>query len=217
MTWQIRVPHRDPGDSLVEVAGLARHLDGDDRLVAREVALGARLDGLATAGELLDRLERLEPNERRAMLDQARQACGLPSTADAEQQQHVATLIHRSQSPPLQRCAIHDCTVIPTNGLGVPAEGDVRRWHCPAHEHLASDEDMKPHGSGLRFSPSGVPVPDLPDDERREAIAAESARRLREAQAADRAVDADERREHQRAVAEQFDAELPPHLRGMAS
>jgi hypothetical protein len=58
--WTIRVPHRTREDSLVDVAGLARTLP-DDRAVARQLAINARLDGLRTAGELIDRLDGLEP------------------------------------------------------------------------------------------------------------------------------------------------------------
>jgi hypothetical protein len=119
------------------------------------------------------------------------------------------------QGPPLQRCAISDCTNVPTNGIGVPVEIDVRRWHCPAHEHLAGPGDLEPHGSGLRYPESGAIVPIDPGDDAREQARAESERRQREPRAADSAVEAAAADEHRRARDEALQRELPDHLRGL--
>ncbi len=50
MSWQIQLPYRSRSDSLVDVAEAARELpSGDDRAIARQIALGALVDGLGTA------------------------------------------------------------------------------------------------------------------------------------------------------------------------
>jgi hypothetical protein len=83
--WTISVPHRDRSDSLATVAGLARHLPAADRAVARQVAVDARVEhGLRTAGELIDHVGRLEPRQRRELLDTARERLGMPSTLEAD-------------------------------------------------------------------------------------------------------------------------------------
>ena len=84
MSWTIEIPHRSRDESLVDTAANVRHLPADDRGVMREIVLGARLDGLRTAGELLDHVAGLEPHERRAMLDRARADCGLASTSEVD-------------------------------------------------------------------------------------------------------------------------------------
>ena len=84
-SWQIHIPHRTRSDSLIQVAANARQLeDADDRAVTRRLALDAAEDGLTSAGELLDRIERADPGERRAMLDKARAAADLPTVEDVE-------------------------------------------------------------------------------------------------------------------------------------
>jgi hypothetical protein len=83
--WTIHVPHRSRDDSLATVAGLARHLPADERATARQLAVDARVElGLTTAGELLDHLGRLEPHQRRELLDSARERLGMSSTLDAD-------------------------------------------------------------------------------------------------------------------------------------
>jgi hypothetical protein len=164
-------------------------------------------------GELLDHLEQLGPDGRRALLDAARERAGLPRIGEVERQESMAAAM-RAGAPPLQRCAVADCATIPTNGLGIPTTLDIRRWHCPAHEHLALPGDMQPHGSGLRITEGGALVPVDADSEQRDAVAVESRQRQREAADADRAVEAAAAAEHRRALDEALDAELPTHLRG---
>jgi hypothetical protein len=73
MSDVIRVPFRDRADSLADVADNARALPaGEDRAVVRGLVLNGATDGLATAGDLLDRIEAATPAERRVMLDGAR-------------------------------------------------------------------------------------------------------------------------------------------------
>lgn len=83
--WRIAIPFRHRSEPLTVTAGHARMLGQDENRVTTQLVIQAYTDGLAaTAGELLDHLERLEPSGRRAMLDRARVECGLPSTAEAE-------------------------------------------------------------------------------------------------------------------------------------
>ncbi len=90
MTWALRIPYRHRDESLIDTACHCRTLGQDEARVTREVVLKAYMDGVAkAAGELLDHLERLAPCERRALLDQARAAAGLPDTDTIEARQRV--------------------------------------------------------------------------------------------------------------------------------
>ena len=151
------------------------------------------------------------------MLDRARRGCGLPTTTVADEQERVAALVRPGRGPTLQRCAIPTCATVPTNGLGVPTTVDARRWHCPAHEHLAGDRDMAPHGSGLRYSESGAIVPIDPAGDAAEREREASRRAQRQAEAEIRAVEGAAVAEHERARDEQLQRELPPHLRQVSA
>jgi hypothetical protein len=60
--WAISIPHKRPGESLVDVAAHCAGLPSPEREVAREIVLQARLDGVATsAGELIDHVASLQP------------------------------------------------------------------------------------------------------------------------------------------------------------
>jgi hypothetical protein len=63
--------------------------------------------------------------------------------------------------------------------------------------------------SGIRISESGALVPTDEGEVARAAAEADSRRRRLEAEAASREVEAGERREYQRAIADQIAAELP--------
>ncbi len=78
---EIRIPYRSRDDTLPAVADAARALTGDDRTVVRQIVLDAAASGLATAGDLLDRLQAGSPAERRALLDRARSSAGLPTAS----------------------------------------------------------------------------------------------------------------------------------------
>jgi hypothetical protein len=73
MSWAIRIPVRNRDESLVDLACSESALpDKDDRLVLRELVLGATLAGDHTAGDLIDRLEEAGPAGCRPILDAAR-------------------------------------------------------------------------------------------------------------------------------------------------
>jgi hypothetical protein len=101
MSWTLRIPFRSRDESLVDVASYARTLGQDDARVVRQIVLQAYTDRVAkSAGELLDHLDGLDPHQRRAMLDSARQACGLPSTdeIDTENGAHLVR-VGRNRRP----------------------------------------------------------------------------------------------------------------------
>jgi hypothetical protein len=93
--WTIRIPYRRRCDDLVAIANLCRHLEGDERVVTRAVVLKARLEGLKTAGELLDALESAEPERRRALIDDARAELGLKSTAKIDADDRWDAMVRR--------------------------------------------------------------------------------------------------------------------------
>jgi hypothetical protein len=85
VSYTISIPLRERSDSLSDVATATHGLSTDDARVTRQPVLDALVGGWATtAGELLDRLEKASPAERRKMLDDARVKAGLPSATDVE-------------------------------------------------------------------------------------------------------------------------------------
>ena len=215
MSWQISIPYQHRDERLVDTASHCRRLGGDDRAVARSIVLDAAMNGMRTASDLLDHLDSLEPHERRALLDQARADVGLESTeaADARERLHRSG---RSTTSGIASCAINECANVPVRH-GIFYDPRVRRWHCPEHEHLAEPGDLEPRVSGLKLSPSGVPIDDDPAEEARDRAREASRRAQREAEAADRAVEAAERRASNEARDAAHRSELPAHLRPRAA
>src|SRR5262245_15048798 len=85
MTWTLDIPYRSRDDELIDVDVAGRALpDPEARLVLRELVLAAAIAGDRTAGDLIDRLERSAPGDRRRLLDRLRERVGLPSTGDVE-------------------------------------------------------------------------------------------------------------------------------------
>jgi hypothetical protein len=94
--WRIQIPYRSRSDTLADVAEAASELpQGESRDIARQVALGALLDGTAaSAGELIDQIEQATPEQRRKMLDDARVKAGFPTTATVEAHRQVEMASH---------------------------------------------------------------------------------------------------------------------------
>jgi hypothetical protein len=213
VTWALRIPYQHRDESLIDTASHARHLPaGDDRDIARQIIFKAMERGARTAADLLDELAAMEPGERRALMDQARVAVGLPDTDTIEARQRVHGINRVELVQGLQRCHAPDCDAVPTTPAGSWALVNVARWHCPAHAHLAGPGDMTDAGCGVRYSEHGVLVPDEPGADARAASEAESRRAQQRAQQADRDRDAAAYAEHRAAQAEQLRAELPEHL-----
>ena len=156
--WTIQIPYRERGEPLDAdaVLELPRGLDDPEgRAVAERILFDASVSGVGTVGELLDQIQRASPDERRSMLDAARVAEGLETTADvdAESRRKLAnSAVHVPRDPSgnaYQRCAAEGCRAIPTDRvtgiwIGVPD----RKWWCPEHRHLAGPDDRLPPESG---------------------------------------------------------------------
>ena len=188
MTWQLHVPHRDRSDSLLEVVDMAEELpDPEDRATTRALAMDAYLeDRLESAGELLDRIERADPAERRSMLDRARVSAGLLNTKDERDHRAFVATNGRLRVRPPQQCAV--CGTVPTRPDGLPDMNvaRVRRWHCPTHEHLAEPGDFDSLLSGVRPDMTPIPDPDeLAREQRADEQRAEQQRQRREAREAE--------------------------------
>jgi hypothetical protein len=123
MSWEIHVPYRNRDDSLIDVAIAAGQLEGEDGQVARQLAMDAIIDSDdRCAGDLIDRIERANPAERRALLDRTRINAGLLNTKDEEgHRAFVAAneVIARRPRPPVPACAV--CGATPTTPGGMPA------------------------------------------------------------------------------------------------
>jgi hypothetical protein len=215
VSFTISIPYRSLDESSVVVAGYTRAL-GQDGPAIRELVIQARLDGVAsTAGELVDYLDGLEPHERRALLNKARASVGLPSVEEIEAAQPKPLQVRTVNGGSFPSCAAEECNAAPMR-LGIFYNPDVKRWHCPAHEHLAEPGDLEPRGSGLTYSPSGSIIEVDPADDERDRQREESRAAQLEAQTADRAVEAAELRASKQASDEAHRSELPEHLRGAA-
>jgi hypothetical protein len=86
MRHEIQLPHHgDITAPLSTCADAARSLPTDDaRRTARQIVLALATDGVGTVGEALERLEAASPVERRALLDDARKAAGLPTATEVD-------------------------------------------------------------------------------------------------------------------------------------
>jgi hypothetical protein len=163
---EIRIPYRDRSDPLSAVVDATRGLpEGDDRAVARQIALRGMTSGVATVGDLLDELDAMGPAERRALLDQARVGAGLPSTAEvsaAAARKVRAQMINDDARDEigraLQVCAASDCRTFPVDPVtGAHAPHAAKRWWCS--EHVAGHEDdMQPWTMRIGYGPSGAIV-----------------------------------------------------------
>jgi hypothetical protein len=214
--WAIRIPHRDRYEPLSAVAGNVRHLPAEDREVAREIILNARLEhGIETAGGLLDHLGALEPHERRQLLDQARAEQGLPSTGEIDAQRPAPLTLRNVAGGGFPSCAAEECNAAPMR-LGIFYDPGVRKWWCPTHVDQAEPGDLEPRGSGLKLSPSGVPIDDNPGADAADRAREASRRAQLEAEAGIRAVEAAELRASNQARDEAHRRELPEHLRELA-
>jgi hypothetical protein len=91
--WAIRIPYRRRDDLLADVDLAARReLEGEDAMVTRHLATAAMLAGDRTAGDLIDRIDRATPAQRRRLLDEARQAIGLERSEDIDTRERFAAL-----------------------------------------------------------------------------------------------------------------------------
>jgi hypothetical protein len=198
MSWTIHLPHHGditaPLSTTVDAGRVA--LTGDARAVARQVALSLMADGVGTVGEALDHIEAASPTERRRMLDDARAAAGLPSTAQVDRQRAAAHRVEPIEDEPerdeLGACypVCHEpgCSTIPIDpATGAPQRSRARRWRCSEHA-AGHEDDMRPWTSPITIGPSGLRDLDAEESEalaqRREADRHAAQREQRRAAAA---------------------------------
>ena len=207
--WALNVPHRDRDEPLTAVAAHARHLDGDDRAVARRIAIAAQLDGMQSAGELIDHLAELSPGERRGILDRARAEVGLPSTAEVEAAQPKPLEVRRvNGAGGFPACAAEGCNAVPMRA-GVFYSPGVRKWWCPAARRPG--RARRPRAARLRHPsrPAGVPIDFDPAADARDRERERSRRAQLAAQADDRRVEAAEAAASKRGERRGAPTELP--------
>ena len=225
MSWEIRVPHRGRDESLIDTASNCRHLPEGERDVSREIVIGAMTDGVRTAGDLLDRLDSLEPAQRRQLLDHARQECGLAvdrrrrrsgacgdgiaGRRSGRESVPAAALPRQDPSWPRVQRDRHD-------RLRRPRLRPTRGWFCAAHADQARPGDLDPLPCPYKYAESGAIVEVDPAEIAREQAAAESRARQEHARLADAAAEAAIDAQHQAAIDAQHQRELPPHLRAAA-
>jgi hypothetical protein len=148
--WSIPIPYRSRDDSLRDVAILANRLPADEARVVQHIVLEAHAAGDDNAGHLLDRLGDLEPEQRRQVLDNAREACGLPRSEDIDRRERFTRL---QQAQPVSRdrqgrsyqtCHAEGCASYPTGPSGEWVLHPARRWFCDAHTDQAEPGDLDP-------------------------------------------------------------------------
>ncbi len=221
MSWQIRIPVRDPDEPVSEVAFDARVLDDpDERATVRKLVQRAMLDGFQTTGDLvreLGRLEREDPAKLRRVYDAAREDAGLETATEIDARQSLearraAVVTGPSLDGPndqggrLQRCSAEGCSAMPVD----PMTGSLivvqdRKWWCPEHAHLAGEHDHLPPAdvgvitAGMQWipAPSVQRAMQAADDRHREAREREAEGRRAEAEVARRARER-WKREHER-------------------
>lgn len=220
MSWRIAFAHRGPDQRLIDTLADQRVLPTEEREIARGILFDlATTPGIDTVGDAFDRLERMDPSERRRLLDEARIEAGLATTEEVEAQQRFeracdAARLKAGKESPWQLCHEPTCNALPLNELGAPVAVSVRKWWCERHRHLAAEGDMEPRPSRLQFSPSGAIVEVDPEEEARQAAEAERRQREHEEKLAARRVEAAEHEEHERLRKEAFRAELGPGIPG---
>ena len=148
MTWQIRVPFRSRQDSLVDVAALVRHVPGqdEDRSALRQLVIQAQIDGVAaSAGELIDHIDALEPTERRAMLDAARAGVGLESTEMVDARERLRSGVTARGELRLDRDGMwREATPEPRWGIGPSGRPvDLNVAEAEAARQRASDQSLR--------------------------------------------------------------------------
>ena len=212
-SWQISIPFAQRSEPLSVTAGRCRETRlGQEAPVMQELVLQARLDGLAeTAGGLLDALEGMSAQQRRALIDKARAELGLGSTEMVD----VGRRIQSATRPfALTKCAASGCTAVPVGAGGVFLAPNVQRWWCERHRHLAEPGDDRPRRLPIRRAPSGALIPD-DGDEKREAAAAATRRAEVAARDAEAQAEAVALERHAQARRAQIERELPGQMRGV--
>lgn len=220
--WRIKIPVQDRDQPLIEVLtlGLDSEIeDREDRVVLARLVLDVGTEkGFQTVGDLLDYVEDAGPDERRAILDRAREGAGLTSATDVEERRKVEVAnesARLSAGEPRDShgrapvfCHAEGCTnFLPDPHMpGAFALTDARRWCCPEHH---SQGDFRPYtGARLAYSPSGSII-DL-DEQDAEIEQAKREEAEREERALARAEQQEREAEALRQVRERYVENAPP-------
>jgi hypothetical protein len=159
MSREIRLPHHgDRAAPLATVVDAARGLE--DAPVVREIVLALAAEGVGTVGAAIELLEAATPTERRALLDAARGAAGLPSTAQVDRERvevpTMGLLARDERGLAHQSCHEPGCTAQPIDpSTGGPRPVAAKRWYCAAHR-AGRGSDMEPWSKRIVFGPSGL-------------------------------------------------------------
>jgi hypothetical protein len=213
----LNLPFRDRSQPLTDpdVLRLPEALEGEDRRVADRLLVDAMADpDLATIGDLIDRIGRASPQDRRRIADQAREAAGLKSftaidwEAEAERGRRAAPPRRDADGRSYQVCHEPGCAAQAVNAAtGSPEPVAARRWWCADHR-CGHEADLEPWTPGLRYSETGALI-DADDDaeaereRERSDREQERMRQRREQSQAERREQLAERREYERAREEQ--------------
>jgi hypothetical protein len=222
----LRIPYKDRSQPLADpdVLRLPEALeDRAERVTVDRLLVEAMGDpDLHTVGDFLDRMEQASPQERRRLIDEARQAAGLKTftasewEAERERGRRAAAAIPRRDGDGRieASCSHPGCNNFePDPVTGLVAMLPVRKWWCPQHRS-DHESDLQPWTPGLRVSEVGLVV-DADDDidaereRERSEREQERQRQRREQSQAERRVIAAERREYEKARAEQHRRETP--------
>lgn len=92
--WAINLPVRSPDDPVTQLGFDARHLDGEDAAVCREIATVGLLAGARTVGDVEWIFQHMDPSTRKWALSRLRQRAGLASIEqlEARERAEMATL-----------------------------------------------------------------------------------------------------------------------------
>ncbi len=172
MSEPLRFPVADrnrPFD-LAELSDMCREtLEGDERRVVRQIGLGLVVERgeVETFGDALDLIAAAGPAGRRAMVDEARVAVGLPTIEDERFAVRQAA-INRAPSPGwgtdsqgrrIAACAAAGCDVWATNSNGSLRPVADRRWWCPVHRDQAGADDHLPEAPRYVLNANSSPKP----------------------------------------------------------
>ncbi len=230
--WQIRIPHN--GRDQTPIEALTSNVedaipDPEERRIATHLLFDAACDpDIDTTGDLLDKVEGATPEERRAILDQARESAGLPSTAKVEGQRAVEFYSRPRDSGPLRDsqgrisavCSEPGCRMFaPEPGMAaVIRRVACKRWYCAEHRE-GHEADLEPWDGEMRasLSMSGKGFRIVAEDEReaeRQRVQVESLRHQREAEEAQRRADAERLKPFEEANREAFRRQMPKGIAG---
>ena len=212
--WRISFAYR-PGQSLIDTIADQRHLPAGERETAREILTAFLLDGVRTTDTVLQRLEAASPEQRRLLLDRARETAGLASTTAVEEQRRLSAVNAAAQAraaEALQSCAQPGCNTMPVTDSGALRPVGVKRWWCESHRHLAGEHDLEPSWLLQRLLSGGFREIDS-DELARQRAAEQSRQHQSEAQLTVAKAEAEQVHQGEEARRAALDRQLPTEMR----